>query len=379
MNIDNKLKEYSMDTVPGADLKDKTLMRMQAAADAASPKLRFRRPLLVAVVAALILGLAAAGYATGLLSPETEDQFAEALGETDEQRALIEELGMPLDISVTSGGITVTAVAALNDGKALAVLYKIERENGEPLLSADTKDLKGVLFTSRGQSDSDYYFGLRRKGVDIDYMNYTPGETAGYYIHYASAVRNPAEKYQVELGQLQAWYKKRGENLTNRDTWWEFEFTVPQTVESLTFAEGTVFEKNGEEFRIDFIHVSPLAILVDYTVLSDTPSHRAEELYESGPDGSMGLTIHFHTEAFTDNINLVLRLKDGQEIDLSTVTDLNGITNPMGYVENTYTHDIQSDNDDEIFIVHRRAVLPEIIPYDQMDCVIFNDVEYKIP
>ena len=51
----------------------------------------------------------------------------------------------------------------------------------------------------------------------------------------------------------------------------------------------------------------------------------------------------------------------------------------MGYVENTYTHDIQSDNDDEVFIVHRRAVLPEIIPYDQMDCVIFNDVEYKIP
>ena len=93
----------------------------------------------------------------------------------------------------------------------------------------------------------------------------------------------------------------------------------------------------------------------------------------------MGLTIHFHTEAFTDNINLVLRLKDGQEIDLSTVTDLNGITNPMGYVENTYTYDIQSDNDDEVFIVHRRAVLPEIIPYDQMDCVIFNDVEYKIP
>lgn len=383
MDIENRLEQYAGGVIPGEALKAKTVMRMKAA-DPAGRKIGLRRLARIALIAALILSLAVIGYATGLLSPETEDQFAEVLGETDEQRALIEELGMPLDISVTAGGITVTAEAALNDGKALAVLYKVERDNGEPLLPADTKDLKGVLFTSKGQTqtDSDFSLGLRRKGVHIDYMNYIPGDTVGYYIDYVSAVRNPAERYEMELGQLQAWYdrKRNGvERLTDHGIWWEFDFTVPQTTESLIFAEGTVFEKNGEEFRIDFIHVSPLAILVDYTVLSDTPSHRAEHVYETNPNGSVTHAINFHEEAFTDNINLVLRLKDGQEIDLSTVTDLNGITNPMGYVENTYTHDIQSDNDDEVFIVHRRAVLPEIIPYDQMDCVIFNDVEYKIP
>ena len=378
MDIENRLEQYAGGVVPGEALKAKTVMRMKAA-DPAGCKISLRRPARITLVAALILSLAVIGYATGLLSPETEDQFAEVLGDTDEQRKMIEELGVPLDISVTAGGITVTAEAALNDGKALAVLYKVERDNGEPLLPADTKDLKGVLFTSKGQTDSDFRLGLQRKGEHIVYMNYTPGDTVGYYVHYASAVCNPAERYEIELGQLQAWFDRRTEKLTDNGVWWNFDFTVPQTVESLTFAEGTVFEKNGEEFRIDFIHVSPLAVLVDYTVLSDTPSNRAEYIYEPQPDGRVSLTINFREDAFTDNINLALRLKDGQEIDLSTVTDLNGITNPMGYVENTYTHDIQSDNDDEIFIVHRRAVLPEIIPYDQMDCVIFNDVEYKIP
>ena len=163
MDIENRLEQYAGGVIPGEALKAKTVMRMKAA-DPAGRKIGLRRLARIALIAALILSLAVIGYATGLLSPETEDQFAEVLGETDEQRALIEELGMPLDISVTAGGITVTAEAALNDGKALAVLYKVERDNGEPLLPADTKDLKGVLFTSKGQTqtDSDFSLGCRR-------------------------------------------------------------------------------------------------------------------------------------------------------------------------------------------------------------------------
>ena len=115
-----------------------------------------------------------------------------------------------------------------------------------------------------------------------------------------------------------------------------------------------------------------MSITVDYTVLSDTPSHRAEEVYETNPDGSVSSAINFHEEAFTDNINLVLRLKDGREIDLSTITEHNN-TNLLGWVE------VKDPFDEEgTFIVHRGAVLPEIIPYEQMECVIFNDTEYKV-
>ena len=147
MNIDDMLNAYTDNIVPGTSLKQKTLARMRDAAETpshnSSSRSRFPKYMRVVLVAALILGLAVIGYATGLLSPETTERFADTFGEKDEQVALIEQMGVPLDISVTSGGITMTAEAMLNDGKVLAVLYKVARENGEPLLPADVEDYKG--------------------------------------------------------------------------------------------------------------------------------------------------------------------------------------------------------------------------------------------
>ena len=383
MNIDDILNAYTDNIVPGTSLKQKTLARMRDAAETpshnSSSRSRFPKYMRVVLVAALILGLAVIGYATGLLSPETTERFADTFGEKDEQVALIEQMGVPLDISVTSGGITMTAEAMLNDGKVLAVLYKVARENGEPLLPADVEDYKGLVFGSQGSYNQTDYHYAKRLGTEINYLIYTPGETEAYYLHTVEQGNPSSNIYSFSFMNLEAWFTEHGEHLSADpvNDAWRFEFQATPGTESKILVENEIFQKNGEEFRIDFIHVSPLAVRVDYTVLSDTPSNRAEYIYEDRPEGKVLSGMDFHEEAFTDDINLVLRLKDGQEIDMTTITDASGITNIVGYIENTHTLDIEDD--EEVFIVHRGAVLPEIIPYDQMDCVIFNDVEYKIP
>lgn len=213
---------------------------------------------------------------------------------------------------------------------------------------------------------------IYQDGDPMNYISYTPGDTEGYYLHTVVKNDPDAETYNFYFLSLQAWYTDAEENLTDRNASWKFDFTVAPAEEGLMLAENATFQKNGEEFLIHGIHVSPLSITVDYTVLSDTPSHRAEELYETNSDGSVSSAINFHEEAFTDNIDLILRLKDGREIDLSTITEHNN-TNLLGWVE------VKDPMDEEgAFIVHRGAVLPEIIPYEQMECVIFNDTEYKV-
>ena len=368
MNYDTDLKTLAADSGPDNELKEKTLREM-AAARLEARHVRLRRTTIMAAMLSLILGFTAVGYATGLFS----SPFAESFGNSEEQEVLIEEMWVPLNISDSAGGITVTAEAMLNDGKCLAILFKIVRDNGEPLLPANTVNLKGIVFGSIGSTDGTY-FSVPRKGQQIDYLMYTPGDTEGYFIYEVSQVENAANVYTVYLGELQAWYKESTEPLVEGDpyTSWRFSISICPALESRRFAENTTFRKNGEEFLIEAIRVSPLSVTVDYTVTSDTPAHRGTEYSETLPNGTIGTGIDYHLAAFTDNINLALRLKDGTLIDLTTMTDLNGITNVMGHVE------IKTDRKDNCFIVHRGGILPQIIPYEDMDAVIFNGVEYKI-
>lgn len=371
MDIDVLLKQSAEAIVPSKDLRDRTLLRAVEATSCYPARTSLRKPVLAAVMVAVILGLASIGYASGLFSPRTMDEFTEQLGDSETQQSIIEQLGVPLDISVTSYGYTVTAEAMLNDGKVLAVLYRISREDGEPLLPADVVNYKNLIFSSWGAENLNY-MPIYQDGDPMNYISYTPGDTEGYYLHTVVKNDPDAETYNFYFLSLQAWYTDAEENLTDRNASWKFDFTVAPAEEGLTLAENATFQKNGEEFLIRGIHVSPLSITVDYTVLSDTPSHRAEEVYETNSDGSVSSAIIFHEEAFTDNIDLILRLKDGREIDLSTITEHNN-TNLLGWVE------VKDPFDEEgTFIVHRGAVLPEIIPYEQMDCVIFNDTEYKV-
>ncbi|MBQ6240704.1 MAG: DUF4179 domain-containing protein [Firmicutes bacterium] len=369
MDLEQDLRKLGENNVLSEQLKDKLIDQMEAAGS--SYRSRKHRPMVVGIIVAFILGLAAVGYATGILSPSTLDALKEGLGDSEEQEMLIEKLGEPLDISATVDGITVTAEAMLNDGKCLAILFKVSRDDGEPLLPADTEDLTGVIFRSYDADDTSFR-NVMRPDNQFPFLMYEPGDKEGYLMHFAVRENETAEYYYPNFGYLSAWYddSHRAEPLTEHNGFWHFEIPVKTVCEYKEFAQNTVFEEDGEEYRIDVIRVSPLSITVDYTVLSDTPSNRVREADFTAPNGTAyHVDQYLNTDPFWENINLALRLKDGSLIDLSSF--MNGyFLNPMGYVED--------DWEEDVFIVHREAALPEITALEDMDCVIFNDVEYKI-
>lgn len=369
MDLEQDLRKLGENNVLSEQLKDKLIDQMVAAGS--SYRSRKHRPMVVGIIVAFILGLAVIGYATGILSPSALDAFKKSLGESEEQELLIEKLGEPLDISDSVDGITVTAEAMLNDGRCLAILFKVSRDDGTPLLPADTEGLTRIIFAGSGAADVSFR-NLRRPDQQFPFLMYKPGDTEGYLLHTVIRQNETAEYYYPELSGLSAWNDDgtRSERLTEHYGHWCFEIPVTSICEYKEFAQDTVFQEDGEEYRIDMIRVSPLSITVDYTVLSDTPSNRVREADFTAPNGTAyHVDQYLNTDPFWENINLALRLKDGSLIDLSSF--MNGyFLNPMGYVEDNWEEDV--------FIVHREAALPEITALEDMDCVIFNDVEYKI-
>ena len=368
MTTEAFLKQFSNDTFPSESLKAKTLSRMEELC-CRPTRHQIRRPALAAVMIMIVLGMTAA-CATGLLSVTVQNHLSGELGESDAQRELIVKMGVPLDEKIISGEVAVTAKALLDDGHVTAVLFTVARVDGKPLVEGDKPDFQGLVFGCR-ESMNINFEPVWRKNLPVQFITYTPGEREGCFL-YCFAPKDRKDNYcTVNFSDLEAWYEDRTENLTEGSCSWQFELPIPGTKECRTYAEDVCFEKNGERFRVEAMYVSPLSVRVDYTVLSAEPTSSGSGSDRTPACESSIFEMNDRLTAFTDGIDLILCLKNGDRIDMSTIVDKNGIVNPLGYVE--YSVEQTSD-----ITVHLGGVLPELIPYEYMKCVIFNGVEYFI-
>ena len=55
---------------------------------------------------------------------------------------------MPCASSMSRDGITVSAESVLNDGKIAAVLLKVTREDGGPLVQEEAREFEHLIFAS---------------------------------------------------------------------------------------------------------------------------------------------------------------------------------------------------------------------------------------
>lgn len=111
--------------------------------DAETARRKKRNPkrvfLIAAVLTALLVGTAGAEIQSGVVS----NLLAPIYGASQSQ--IIDDIGVPLDASVTVNGYTVTAEAVIGDRHNISVVCSLQREDGAPL--AD-----GLYFEDRGNS-----------------------------------------------------------------------------------------------------------------------------------------------------------------------------------------------------------------------------------
>lgn len=303
-------------------------------------------------------------------------------GEGSRQVELMEQLGQPIGVRDSKNGITISADSLLSDGENALVLYTVSRDDGKPLVSPEESRGDHLNFRLRGEGKGsiEHPVGLGMQGNK--FLDEERGQNAVHYLGCYTAPNGFPKKMTIQFGSLGLWdtdtakwfpiYSDSAEETAS--PFWELEipFDSGESAVKTVSPEKASFSANGESFAITDIKISPISLSVEYEVTSATPSNHAASVSEKTSEDGTAKVGEYHddTSAFTADMTLILRKKSGEEIHLDTVVDEMGFETSSG---NTFTL-----WDQDKYICRFGDILPEIVPLDEMDCIIFNDLEIPV-
>ena len=247
----------------------------------------FRRVAVAGVAAALALSVGVAG-ATGVLS-DVGESFSALFGVSAAQTEIIDQIGYPIGASATSNGVTITADAIVGDTYSYAIVYSIRRDDGQPLVSQEVLES-----------------GDNALPLTFDSHDVTPGNPlavllgggGGGYSHFYDA--DPTDNTiqfvtfwtsdtPIRSGKVTATFRglyNTTDGYANKTLLtegpWTLEFTMAFEDASLSLPAGQALQVGGMDATLDAVTLSPLSIMVEYTVHQEVPQAERENGLEDG-------------------------------------------------------------------------------------------------
>lgn len=242
---------------------------------------RFRRFAVVGVAAALVLSLGVAG-ATGALG-SASNIFAGLFGGGAAETEIIDQIGYPIGASDTRNGITITADAIVGDRYNYAIVYSIQREDGQPLVSQevlesgdnplpltfDSHDVTpsnplAVLLGGSGGGSS-YFYDADPTDSAIQFVEFW---TSSSPIRPGKVTATFQNLYDTSAGYLEKELVAEGP--------WKLEFHMAFEDSSVSLEAGQDIQVSGMDATLDAVTLSPLSIQVEYTVHQGVPEVERE-------------------------------------------------------------------------------------------------------
>ena len=227
----------------------------------------FRRVAVVGVAAALVLSVGVAG-ATGVLE-DVGKSFSAIFGPSA-QTEVIDQIGYPVGASATANGITITADAIVGDTYSYAVVYTIQREDGEALVSddvlaraSDTATLP-LTFHSQDTTPQGYKGGSHARRW---FYNADPADNAIQFVELRTQDTpiQPGE-LTVHFQDLELYNEDYSARTTLAEGNWTLNFQLDFENSSRALPCGQTFQLDGVPVTLNSVTLSPLSLQVDYTV-----------------------------------------------------------------------------------------------------------------
>lgn len=252
-----------------------------------------------AAAACLTIGAGAAEAATGAVS----DLFAPLFGTTHTE--VIDSIGYPVGASDSSGGVTVTAEAIIGDANNVCVLFSLTRDDGSSwelppdigYLSFEESDLDLGMVGSHGSSWFLSGSGeFLAEGSDDKTLRYVEQRTVDEGI--------PRGSSKATLKNLCVWNEETESMETLAKGKWTLRFDLDFQDTTRNYPAGQTVEFLGEPATVTGITFSPIAFRVELE--QNRTEYAVQDSYRY---------LDGQTEAL-DALSVVLKLKDGREIDL---------------------------------------------------------------
>lgn len=268
------------------------------------PKRPKVKTLLIAAVMVTLLTIGAG--ATGVLKSASE-AFADILGDGPAQTEIIDKIGHPVDAQTTDHDLTVKADAVIGDSYNVCIVYSLTRNDGE--IFDFPNDTRIPLIFEEDEVNLNIMGGTHGSSYFIDTV---PGDSTIQYV-VSFSTDKPLNQKTVSSHFKNLYYlnPKSNEKELLFEGKWNLKFELNYEDSSIVLGGGETFTKNGLNYTIDEIRISPIAIKVDYTVDEEFKSNN----YESG---KMPTELQKKMSKYLENIKIYITKKDGTVLDMST-------------------------------------------------------------
>ena len=295
-----------------------------------------------AAVACLTIGAGAAEAATGAVS----DFFAPLFGSAHTE--IIDSIGYPVGVSDSAGGVTVTADAILGDTNGICVIYTLEKEDGTPW----GYDEDSFLF-----EDSTFDFNVERSSTDSWgahgsswFIDDDPADNILQFVEQRTVEGGtPHGSAKEILKNLCVWDDSAQETKVLVKGKWTLRFNIDFVDATQSFPAGQQVEFLGEPAAVTGLTFSPISFRVEVEQAKTDYPLKDSNTYLDG------------TSEALDQQSVVLRLKDGRELDLGYWA---GGSVDAGSCEKT--------------VFTKSSLLSEVIPVEEMAAVVVCGTEIPL-
>ena len=295
-----------------------------------APTRRFRVAAAAVAAAAVIACIGGGAYASGALvgvGEAVDDVFHGATAPTE----IVDRIGRPVGASASADGITITADAVIGDATNYAVVYTVSKDDGTSFDATPDENGRLPLLFSGGEGTS--VFGTSGATGTSYFYDADPSDNAIQYVEQRSVTlfggdsvigRNASATFS-ELRFVSDIAGHEGEVLAHGP--WSLRFAIAYEDTSVELPAGQSFDLNGKDAVLDAVSLSPVALVIDYTVdgevemeeqgdgrLSD---RNARELDGFRPQAS--ITLDDGTVIDASNSGTHLETKDGKTVARASV------------------------------------------------------------
>lgn len=293
-----------------------SLRAADAAENAKAPAAQTRRrPARRAfAVAAAVVAIVCAGggaYASGALvsvGEAVDDVFHGATAPTE----IVDRIGRPVGASASADGITVTADAVIGDATNYAVVYTVSKDDGTSF--GATPDENGRLPLVFAGSEGTSVFGETGATGSSYFYDADPSDNAIQYVEQRSVTlfggdsvigRNASATFS-ELRFVSDIAGRESEVIASGP--WSLRFAIAYEDTSIDLPAGQSFDLDGKGAVLDAVSLSPVALVIDYTVDGEV------EMEEQG-DGRLSDQNARELDGFRPQASITL--DDGTVLDAS--------------------------------------------------------------
>lgn len=282
---------------------------------------------------ALMIALFSTITVTVYAIPSPIEILSSIFGGSPAQTEVIDNIGVPVDASDTSNGITISAVAVIGDSRNVNIVYKITNEDGSPFVLPHENDRVIIDLGNTHKFKSTKYFGI---GVydDAKYINEDLTFVQTLNIDKTNSVLG--DTFQTSIKSIVC--------LGDNDSIIEGNWNIKVNIDYLDSSEYIYVNQTAKVYDIEHtiksIRISPVGMSIDY----QSKDIRDVEIGLT-PDGQI-------------NIDLPIKItkKDGSDFNK---------------INSTSTQNIDGTADKNIFFM-------EILPLEEISTIQVGDVVVNV-